>query len=166
MPPMLRNIANLFKLLKQKEDTLPYQMVTYPTLTRYAKEMDWDERILKETYTTMPEATKNRQVMESEYAHEQAWQLVYAMYNQLNGMKDKINWKHLDTSDKELTQSIVNIQKMFNDTFKTMHQAPVSLADMYAMIEVLKATNETAESNIKNGTDDLLTKEDTQNEKD
>lgn len=165
MPPMLRSPDNLHALLAKKTK-LPFALVRPRTLRRYAKEMEWDERILKETYTTMPEATKNRQVMESEYAHEQAWQLIYSMYNQLNGMKDKLDWKHLDTNDKEVTQSHVNIQKMFNETFKTMHQAPVSLADMYAMIEVLKATNETAESNIKNGTDDLLTKEDTQNEKD
>lgn len=160
MPPMLRSVSNLYKLLKQKEETIPYKLVSYATLRKYYYEMEWDERILKETYTTIPETTKNRQVMESEYAHELSWKIMYDLYNQLQGMKEHLNWKHLDTNDKEVTQTIVNIQKLYNDTFKTMHQTPVSLADMYAMIEVLKATNETAESNIKTGTDDLLTKED------
>ena len=161
---MLRTIPNLYRLLKKKESTLPYKLYKENTLRVLKKRMDWDKRVYEDTYKSMPEQTKYRQISESEYAHGKAWQLVYSLYDQLEGMRAQTDWKHIDNNDTDQVRNTATIQKTFNETFKTMHGAPMSLADMYAMIEVLKATQEQGTAGM-DATDDLLTT-DTEDAKD
>jgi len=159
MPPMMRTIPNLFKLLKKKEKDLPYKMVSKATLYNYANNMNWDERVRTDTYNNISTHTKDRQVTESDYAHKKAWQLMYNLYDQMEGMAKHLDWKKTPNGDSR--EEILNkIQTTFTQSMKTMHGAPMSLAEIYAMMEVIKATEEEGTDQLEQ-TDKLLqTKDD------
>lgn len=86
------------------------------------------------------------------------WEDAIDYHQRTRQQKDKLQWNKVESLDDTTRIKNLNaIQKQYDKSFKTLTGAPISIAEMYAMLEVLKAT-EQEENNQLDLTDKLLNK--------
>jgi hypothetical protein len=140
MPPQIRTIPNLYRFLEKKSKTeaLPYKLVKMKTIYDYYHKFDWEDRILSQ----IGYKRKREHMQNSDYLMGELWKDTMKLHNESRKNLKKINWDEVEDleEDTQKINNLVNIQRTYNQTLQLLTGQPVSLATLYAMIEVLQAT--------------------------
>lgn len=153
---MLRTITNLYDLLqhKQDEEELPFKLPAIDTIRKYRRIMEWDKRIIESLGTN----SKTNHMINTDHFMNELWEDAIDYHQRTRQQKDKIEWNKVESlDDTTRIQNLKAIQDQYDKSFKTLTGTPISIAEMYAMLEVLKAT-EQEENNQLDLTDKLLNK--------
>jgi len=156
LPPQLRTIPNLFTVLKQKETEIPYKLVSENSLYRYKKEMEWDKRI----YKSLGTITRKKHMENTDYFIQELWKDTLDYHNRIRKQKKKIDWNEIeDLTDTEKIQNLNNIQKIYDTSFKTLTGTPISISEMYFMLDLLKNEDNNENIDTKQITNQILNDE-------
>lgn len=135
LPPNIRTVPNLHKILTKldNEGKLPVRLYKEETIRGYKHRFDWDERILYEA------GTRNQkiQIKNTDYLYKELWNDVIDYHQKTRKQKKKIAWDEVDTTNTAQVRNMAEIQKTYDQALKTLQGSPVSLAEMYAMMEVI-----------------------------
>ena len=144
---MLRTVDNLYDVLKRKEQegNLLFKLPSMQTIHRYKKDMDWDARIIKELGTT----SKINHMQNTDHFMNELWKDAQDYHEITRQQKDKLQWNQVESlEDTTRIQNLKIIQDQYDKSFKTLAGTPISIAEMYAMLEVLKATEQEDSNNL------------------
>ena len=136
LPPPLRTINNLYQVLQDKEakGQLPWKLNKIKTLYEYKNKFDWDERILREVGTK----NQTKQIINTDYFYQQLWEDLTDYQELTREQKKKLRaWKNTPIKDTSTIRNLNDTQKTYDQSLRTLIGGPVSMAEMYAMMEVL-----------------------------
>lgn len=101
--------------------------------------MDWDKRIIE----SLGKDSKTNHMINTDNFMNELWEDAIDYHQRTRQQKDKIEWNKVESLDDTTRIKNLNaIQKQYDKSFKTLTGTPISIAEMYAMLEVLKATEE------------------------
>lgn len=147
LPPFLRTVNNLHNVLqsKQEDGELPFKLVSITTLYAYKKKMDWDKRIV----ASLGKDSKVNHMINTDNFMNELWKDAQDYHEITRQQKDKLRWNQVESlEDTTLIQNLKTIQDQYDKSFKTLAGTPISIAEMYAMLEVLKATEQEDSNNL------------------
>jgi len=146
LPPNIRTVPNLHKILTKldNEGRLPVRLYKEETIRGYKSRFDWDERILREAGTR----NQKTQIQNTDYLYNELWKDVIDYHQKTRKQKKKIAWEEVDTNNPTQVRNMTEIQKTYDQSFKTLQGSPVSLAEMYAMMEVLSQATQDDEDRL------------------
>lgn len=136
LPPPLRTIANLYKILQDKEakGELPWKLNKVRTIYEYKDKFDWDERILRE----VGQRNQTKQIINTDYFYHQLWEDLADYQELTREQKKKLReWKNTNINNTTIIRNLNDTQKTYDQSLRTLIGGPVSMAEMYAMMEVL-----------------------------
>ena len=136
LPPPLRTINNLYQVLQDKEaqGQLPWKLNKIKTLYEYKNKFDWDERILREVGTK----NQTKQIINTDYFYQQLWEDLTDYQELTREQKKKLReWKNTNINNTTIIRNLNDTQKTYDQSLRTLIGGPVSMAEMYAMMEVL-----------------------------
>lgn len=136
LPPPLRTIANLYQVLQDKEakGELPWKLNKIRTIYEYKDKFDWDERILRE----VGQRNQTKQIINTDYLYQQLWEDLTDYQELTREQKKKLHeWKNTNINNTPLIRNLNDTQKTYDQSLKTLLGGPISMAEMYAMMEVL-----------------------------
>lgn len=136
LPPPLRTINNLYQVLQDKEaqGQLPWKLNKIKTLYEYKNKFDWDERILRE----VGQRNQTKQIINTDYLYQQLWEDLTDYQELTREQKKKLHeWKNTPIKDTSTIRNLNDTQKTYDQSLRTLIGGPVSMAEMYAMMEVL-----------------------------
>lgn len=149
LPPQIRTTENLRTILlkKEAEGKVPFKIVSVRTLDRYKARFDWDKRI----FDNLGRDTKLNLMETTDHFMNELLNDMLDYHQLTRKQKKKLKeWENTSTDDTEKVNTLNNIQKTYDQSFKTLHGTPISIAEMYAMLEVLKATEKSDDNKMDN----------------
>lgn len=148
LPPVIRDVPNLYTVLQKKkqQNTLPYKLYKQKTIHKYKRQFDWDKRI----FESLGRDTKLKHMENTDYLMNELWADVLDYHQLTRKQKKKLKeWDTTSTDNTEKVNTLNNIQKTYDQSLKTITGEPMSIGTMYAMIEVLKATEDEETDNLE-----------------
>lgn len=154
LPPPLRSISNLVAVLEelQKTEALPYKMVCEKTLYNYCHRFEWDKRILNNIGST----TKDVHMVNSDYLFSQLWEDTLVYHRETRKLLRLIDWASVEVEDTAKIKNLSELQTRYDMSLRTLTSQPMTLANMYAMLQMLIEINEETEDKLEDTINNLL----------
>ena len=148
LPPVIRTVPNLYNVLekKQQKNQLPYKLYKIKTVYKYKRQFDWDMRI----FNNLGRDSKINHMENTDHLMNELWNDVLDYHQLTRKQKKKLKeWDNTEVDESEKVSTLNSIQKTYDQSLKTITGEPMGIAEMYGMLEVLKATEKNDDNKLE-----------------